>query len=127
MPLVRVSMQHGRTPEQKRAIANATYEAMREAINIPDDDRFVLIDERAAEDIFVDKNFMSTGRSPETIIVEITLRAGRTETMKQVLYRRLAELLAEQAGIAAADVMVVLHENQSADWSFSGGIAQYLP
>lgn len=126
MPLVRLSMQHGRTTEQKQAIADAVYEAMRETINIPENDRFIFIDEKAPEDVFVDKNFMSTGRTQEAILVEITLRAGRTNEAKESLYRRIAEKLHHAVNIASSDIMVVLHENQSADWSFSSGVAQYL-
>jgi 4-oxalocrotonate tautomerase len=126
MPLVRLSIQPGRTPEQKRAIADAIYEAMRETINIPENDRFIFIDEKAPEDIFVDKNFMTTGRTEEAILVEITLRAGRKDEMKESLYRRIAEKLHHAVNIASADIMIVLHENQSADWSFSSGVAQYL-
>ncbi len=126
MPLVRLSMQRGRTSAQKSAIADAVYNAMRETINIPEKDRFILIDERPADDVSVDETFMSTGRTSEAIIAEITLRAGRSNEMKQALYRRMAELLSEAAGITAANVMVVLHETQAADWSFSGGVAQFL-
>jgi phenylpyruvate tautomerase PptA (4-oxalocrotonate tautomerase family) len=126
MPLVRLSIQRGRTPEQKRAIADAVYEAMREAINIPENDRFILVDEKAPEDVFMDSNFMSDGRTTAAILVEITLRAGRTDEMKASLYRRIAERIGKAENIADADIMVVLHENQSADWSFSGGVAQFL-
>jgi hypothetical protein len=44
--------------------------------------------------------------------------------MKRAFYRRLVEL-AEPAGVRAEDVMIVLHENGDADWSFGAGEAQY--
>jgi 4-oxalocrotonate tautomerase len=126
MPLVHVSLQPGRTPDQKKAIANAVYQAMRETINIPENDRFVLLDERKAEDAIIDETFMGFQRTAEAMIVEITLRKGRTPEVKQALYRRIVELLSAAVGISANNVIIVLHENDSADWSFGGGVAQFL-
>jgi hypothetical protein len=31
-----------------------------------------------------------------------------------------------QAGVRKQDVLVVVHENESPDWSFGNGVAQYL-
>lgn len=126
MPLVRVSLRQGRTREQKKAIADAVYEAMRETINIPENDRFVVLDEKGAENVYIDETYMGISRTAEAIIIEITLRKGRTTEMKQALYRRITELLTGKAGISSNNVMVVLHENDAADWSFGNGIAQYV-
>jgi 4-oxalocrotonate tautomerase len=126
MPLVHVSLQQGRTPAQKKAISNAIYRAMRETINIPENDHFVFLDERSTENVFVDETFMGFQRTAEALVIEITLRKGRTTELKQALYRRITELLAADAGVSGSNVIIVLQENDSADWSFGGGIAQFV-
>ncbi len=126
MPLVRVSLQPGRTREQKKAIADAVYEAMRETVNIPENDRFILFDERSAENVFIDETYMGIQRTAEAVIVEITLRKGRATEVKQALYRSIVEKFSKAAGISKNNVMVVLRENDLADWSFGDGIAQYV-
>ena len=45
MPLVRVAMRRGKSGDYRKAILEGVYEAMRETFNVPEDDRFMLIDE----------------------------------------------------------------------------------
>jgi 4-oxalocrotonate tautomerase len=126
MPLVRISLKSGRTREEKHALANAVYEAMRETINIPENDRFVAISEHAEDALIADPSYMGIDRSDNPVFVEITLRQGRAVELKQALYRKIAENLAAVAGIRKEDVLIVLRENDLADWSFGNGIAQYV-
>ncbi len=42
MPLTRVSLLKGKLPEYRRAILDGLYQAMREAFDVPEDDRFML-------------------------------------------------------------------------------------
>lgn len=126
MPLVRVSLQQGKSPEEKKTIATSIYEAMRETINIPENDRFVIFNEGASWDVDVDSTFMGMNRDAGAMVVEITLRKGRSREMKQALYRRIAERLKESAGVDGKNIMIVLRENESEDWSFGNGVAQYV-
>ena len=45
MPLVRISLREGTTPEYRRAIADGVHQAMIDAIAIPPKDRFQVISE----------------------------------------------------------------------------------
>ena len=126
MPLVRVSLQQGRTTEQKRVIADAIYEAMRETIGIPEGDRFIALHEHSGDALLVDPAYMEIERTEGIALIEITFRRGRTPAMKKALFARIAERLHQQAGMRKEDVFVVLHENESPDWSFGNGLAQYL-
>ena len=58
--------------------------------------------------------------------VEITLRRGRPVEKKQALYREIAERMAATGLVRREDVLIVLHENETADWSFGNGVAQYV-
>lgn len=126
MPFVRVSLPAGRSGQELQTIAHEIYEAMREAITIPEDDRFIVFSQHAEGTMFLDPTYMGIDRTAEVMVIEITLRNGRTDTMKQALYASIAERLHRQAGIRKQDVMIVLRENGLADWSFGNGIGQYI-
>jgi 4-oxalocrotonate tautomerase len=121
-----LSLEAGRTREQKHQLADAVYEALRAAIQIPENDRFVAIHEHAAGDLIADSGYLGVARSGHPVFVEITLRRGRATEKKQALYRELAERMSATGLVRAEDLLIVLHENDTADWSFGNGVAQYV-
>ena len=60
------------------------------------------------------------------VVVQITLRRGRSPQAKRDLYARIADLAAANAGIDPKNILVSLVETDSADWSFGAGRAQLL-
>jgi len=58
LPLITLSLEVGRTREQKRQLADAVYEALRAEIQIPENDRFVAIREHAAGDLAADPGYL---------------------------------------------------------------------
>jgi phenylpyruvate tautomerase PptA (4-oxalocrotonate tautomerase family) len=99
---------------------------MRETIAIPEKDLFVVLTAHLQGELVVDPAFMAMERSNDFTLVHITLRKGRSTEAKQALYRRIAQLAKERAGVEPDDVMIVLSENDSSDWSFGSGEAQYV-
>jgi 4-oxalocrotonate tautomerase len=65
MPLTRVSLLKGKPPEYRRAVLDGLYQAMREAFDVPDDDRYMLIDEYHKSNFAYDENHL--GLSAMTI------------------------------------------------------------
>jgi phenylpyruvate tautomerase PptA (4-oxalocrotonate tautomerase family) len=126
MPLVRIDLRRGKPPEYRRALADGVYRAMREAINIPENDRFIIVSEHDADDLSIDRHYLGIQRSDDFVAVQITLRRGRSVELKQALYRRITERLSEAPGVRPADVFVTLVENGPEDWSFGDGVAQYV-
>jgi phenylpyruvate tautomerase PptA (4-oxalocrotonate tautomerase family) len=126
MPLVRISLVEGKPAQYKRAIADAVHQALVSAIGIPPDDRFQLITEHSRDDFIFDRNYLGIPHSDAFVIVQITLRSGRSNELKKTLYRSIADNLADQPGLRREDVMIVLIENELADWSFGNGIASYI-
>jgi 4-oxalocrotonate tautomerase len=126
MPLVRIELRRGKPPEYRRALADGVYEAMRDAINIPDNDRFIVISEHDPDNLSYDRHYLGIERSDDFVAVQIALRSGRSVEAKQTLYRRITERLAAAPGVRPADVFVTLVENGPEDWSFGNGIAQYV-
>ena len=131
MPLVTLSLEAGRTREEKHRLADAVYEAMRAAVGIPENDRFVAVREHAAGDLIADPcqdrpGYLGVQRSGHPVFVEITLRRGRGVEQKQALYREIAERMGATGLVKPEDLLIVLQENDVADWSFGNGVAQYV-
>jgi 4-oxalocrotonate tautomerase len=126
MPLVRISVSDQVAVERRKQLPLAVYDAMRSSIAIPEGDLFVTLTAHADGELVVDPTFMGVQRSKDFVLIHITLRRGRTTEVKQALYQEIARLLQERAQIASDDVMVVLSENDSPDWSFGKGEAQFV-
>lgn len=126
MPLVRISVYEDLAQERRRQIPQAVYDAMRNTIQIPEGDLFVVLTAHAEGELVINPHFMGVSRTKDFVLVQITFRQGRSTEMKQRLYAEIADLLQQRAAIAPDDVMIVLTENDLADWSFGRGEAQYV-
>jgi 4-oxalocrotonate tautomerase len=125
MPLVRIDLPAGSTPERRRAIADVVYLAMRETLGVPEGDRFQVIAEHADEDLILDPAYLGITRTRQAIVVQVTLSRGRSVEKKQAFYRAVADGLYDKVGLRREDVLVSLVEVGPEDWSFGNGIAQY--
>ena len=125
MPLVRIDLRQGKTPEYRLKIGDTVYRAMRETINMPEHDRFQVITDHAADGHLYDPSYLGINRTDDVVFIQITLNAGRTLEQKKALYARIAELLAIEPGIRPEDVLINLVECAKEDWSFGNGIASY--
>ena len=125
MPLVTFHVPLTLSPERVSALSDAVHETLVAVANVPADDRFHVVHRHDASTLLIDPGFLGIARGPEAVIVTITFRMGRTETQKQALYSGVARLAEARAGLRPDDVMIVLTENTSLDWSFGAGVAQY--
>jgi phenylpyruvate tautomerase PptA (4-oxalocrotonate tautomerase family) len=125
MPLVRISHRAGLSEAHRQALSDGVQEAMASTVNVPSDDRFHILTEHASGLIF-DAQYLGIERSPDWVVIQITLRRGRTVEMKQALYRRIVANLAADPGLRPQDILICLVENDLADWSFGNGEAQYV-
>ena len=124
MPLVRFDLPAGLPPGRVAALAEAVHRALVETVDVPERDRFQVITEHPPGHLVMDPSFPEARRSREASIVQITLRRGRSEAKKRALFAAIARGAAA-AGHDPDDIMVVLTENEPADWAFSAGIAHY--
>ena len=126
MPLVTIDLLEGRSRPELDAISGATHQAMVELLDVPERDRFQIITEHSPQTLSFDRHYLDINRDEGFILVRITLAQGRTADAKRAFYRRLAELLADRAGIRPENLAVTMTENQREDWSFGHGQASYL-
>ena len=126
MPLVRVSLVKGKTPEYRRKVGDAIHRAMVETIDVPPLDRFQLITEHEPGDLVYDPGYLGIARTNDIVVVQITISAGRTLEKKRALFRRIADNLAA-LGLRREDAWVNLVEVPKENWSFGNGVASYAP
>ena len=125
MPLVKIHLRKGKSPEYIRAVADSIHDALVAHANVPADDRFQLVNEYASEDIIAHPSYAGVSRTADLIIIEITLNAGRTLEIKKELYAGIARRLQNDPGVRPDDVLVNLVEVTKENWSFGRGIATY--
>ncbi len=125
MPFVRIDAFRADS-ERLDALGRAVHDALGETIGFPPDDRFqVLTSHDGANSALRYGGYLGVPRDEGIVYVAITMRSGRTPADKRALYRRIAELAEEYAGTEPRNVFVTVTENESIDWSFGYGLAQY--
>jgi len=126
MPLVRIDLLEGKTPEYRMQIGQIVYQALLDVLGVPKDDRFQIITEHPKEGLQFDRDYLGVHRSDDCIFLQITLSSGRTVEMKQRFYKAVADGLHESLKLRREDVFVNLVEVPKENWSFGNGEAQYV-
>ncbi|MGY0836818.1 tautomerase family protein [Aerococcus urinaeequi] len=125
MPLVRIDLLEGKTAEFKTQLGELVYESMLETIGIPEEDKFVVMNDLKAEELIFSTNYLGVDRTDGIVIIQITMNEGRTTEVKKALYKTVADKLNSQLDIRKEDVFINLVEVNKENWSFGNGIAQY--
>ena len=125
MPLVRIDLLEGKTAEFKTQLGELVYESMLETIGIPEEDKFVVVNDLKAEELIFSTNYLGIDRTDGIVIIQITMNEGRTTEVKKALYKTVADNLNNQLDIRKEDVFINLVEVNKENWSFGNGIAQY--
>lgn len=125
VPLVRIALRKGKSPEDRRALSDSIHRAMVEAIKIPEQDRFQVITEHDEAGLVHDPSYPGISRTNDVVLIQITMSAGRTLEVRKTLFARIVQLLRESPGLRPEDVFVNLVETAKENWSFGNGIAQY--
>ncbi len=126
MPLVRIDLREGTSPDYRKALGDGVHRAMIEALAIPPDDRFQVITEHSSEGLIYDRTYLGIQRSHKVVFVQITLSAGRKPQQKRKLFQRMAQILAESPDLNPKDLVINLVEVSWENWSFGSGEAQYM-
>jgi 4-oxalocrotonate tautomerase len=126
MPFVRVDLVRGKPAEYRKKLGEIIYQALRDVINVPENDKFQVITEHAPEEINIAESYLGNRYSNDVVLIQITLSAGRSIELKKALYQRLADDMHHQLKIRREDVVINLIEVAKENWSFGGGIAQYV-
>ena len=116
MPLVKISLRKGRSPEYKQAILDGVHAALVEAFRIPDLDRNQRLYELDPEHFeFPEKH------SDRFAVVEIVAFPGRSTEAKKNLYAAIVRNLERSPGIPGNDVLIIIYEPPMGNWGIRGG------
>src|SRR5208283_1629565 len=126
MPLVRIDLLAGKTPEYRIQVGQIVYQALLDVLGVPKDDRFQIITEHPKAGLQFDRDYLGVHRSDDCVFVQITLSSGRTVEMKQRFYKAVADGLHESLKLRREDVFISLVEVVKENWSFGNGEAQYV-
>ncbi len=123
MPLIRIDAVAGRTPEERKAVLDATHRAVLSAFGMHERDRCQVYHEHApGELILEDTGSASRGPRRRSSCKYDEPEAVRAEG--SVLRELVAEL--ERAGTPPTDVVVSVVSNTREDFSFGNGRVQYV-
>lgn len=125
MPLIRIDLQEGRTPDQVRALADTVHDVMLEHFAAPPGDRYQIITEHPVGHIIAEDTGLGLERSDGVVVLQV-FQQGRSQEQKQTLFRVLAERLDAAGLVRPDDLIVSINSNQLEDWSFGRGRAQFL-
>jgi 4-oxalocrotonate tautomerase len=127
MPLVRIDLAEGKSPQYRTHVGQVVYRAMLEVLAVPKDDLFQIISEHPAHGLNFDREYLGIHRTDECIFLQITLNAGRSLDTKRRFYEAVADGLHAELQLRREDVFINLVEVQKENWSFGNGEAQYAP
>ena len=125
MPLLRFDVIEGRSEEELKTLLDTAHDAMVEAFDVPERDRYQIVHTHKAHEMIIQDTGLGFERSKDIVLISVTSKT-RTEEKKQRLYQLLAERLQANCGLAPTNLMVSIVENDAADWSFGLGEAQFL-
>ncbi|MEC5212466.1 phenylpyruvate tautomerase PptA (4-oxalocrotonate tautomerase family) [Polaromonas sp. CG_9.5] len=121
MPFIRTCVHKDTPAAQRQSIVDGIHQALVDSIGMPADELFNLVTDYDAQQFFYSRTFNGVARSDGVVVIDITLRRGRSDAMKRALYASVAQNLEKNAGIAPSDVFIFMHENDYSDWSVGGG------
>ncbi len=125
MPLVRIDVQEGRTPELLRSIADTVQQVMLDVFAAPPGDRYQIITEHPVGHVIAEDTGLGFERTAAVTVIQI-FQQGRSEDQKRAAYRELASRLYEDCRVPPTDLVISIATNGREDWSFGLGRAQFL-
>ena len=126
MPLARIDLIKGKSPEYRQTVGDVVYQAMVEILKAPRDDRFQVISEHDRDNFVYDPAFFGIERTSDVIFVQLTLAEGRSLEQKRGFYKQVANELHRRLGARREDVFVSLVPTGRDDWSFGNGEASLM-
>jgi phenylpyruvate tautomerase PptA (4-oxalocrotonate tautomerase family) len=125
MPLIRVDMIEGRSPDEIKALLDATHRTLVSVFKIPQRDRYQIVHEHPTSHFVVEDTGLGITRTRKCVVIQVTTRPRDPEA-KESFYKLLCRELETTCGIPPSDVVVSMVTNSDEDWSFGNGRAQFL-
>lgn len=125
MPLLQFDVIEGRSEQEIQTLLDTAHKVVLEAFHVPERDRYQIIRENKPYQMVFQDTGLGFERSNNLVLLRV-FTSPRPQDQKLLFMRRLAEELEKQCGIAGNDLMITFITNESSDWSFAFGEAQYV-
>ncbi|HEY3708161.1 MAG TPA: tautomerase family protein [Amycolatopsis sp.] len=124
MPMAKIYLREGTTPEHKRALSDAVHQALVEVLGIPEDDRFHFFHELADENLISEPVAFGLERRRQAICVQLYF-AARPATVLNELFAALVAKLTRGTGLEPRDIYLNVIESPSANWWAEGRVLNH--
>ena len=121
MPVVRISILRGKSPEYLKKVSSAIYDAMVEAYDLAPNDLFQMFSQHEPHEFYFDRMYGGGPRSDDFMLLDITGGSDRSIAKKQGFFKHLVDTLQERAQVRPEDVAVMLNNYSMSDISFGSG------
>ncbi len=128
MPVVRISMAKGKSPEYIAAVSKSIYGAMREHYVLAEGDLFHIFEQLDASAFLYDRAYVSPEpRTDDFMLIQIVSDARR-KIEKTDAIKAICDRLGASPGVKPQDVTVVLSTNSTLeDFSLGYGVSAAAP
>ena len=127
MPFVRIDLSKKYSDDFGRQIGDLVYEAMRQNINLPENDRFQVITRHESNELVTPISYLGVEYSEGIIFIQIVLNEGRTTELKKKFYKAVCDAVVDKLKVRPQDIVIHLVEVNKENWSFGNGEMQYGP
>ena len=114
MPIAKIEVCRARPAHEVEALIEAVYQAQREALKVPEDDRQIRYIEHKPEHFAIPPS-----KTCDYTFVEILIFPGQTLEAKRNLYRGIVQRFGK-LGIAPTDILIALQEPPMENWGVRG-------
>lgn len=127
MPLNKLHVPENLSVETCRQINDLLHESLVETCAIDPEDYFCIVVRYASDDMILHPTFLGKRDVSATVIIDITLLAGRSDDQKEALYEDVRKRL-HRVGLQPDNSIILLTENGPIDWSFgpNGSVKKVL-
>ena len=98
MPVTRIAIRDGKSPEYKQALLDEIYQAMLKTVGIKEGDRFMAITEHDQRS-FAYGNFLGIDRSDDLVQIQVFWAPGKPVEAKLAMYKKVVERLGAKPGV----------------------------
>ncbi len=128
MPVFNAHVPRGRfTIDQKRALADALNTSLVQALNLPEEDRFISITEHNDGELYLHPTYMGMQRTESAILVSVMLGPHHPLENKRRLAAAVNRLVVEALGLSPDDIFLAIIPVPRENFSFGRGELQLEP
>src|SRR5882672_11237099 len=105
MPLIRVDMIEGRSPDEIKALLDATHRTLVSVFKIPQRDRYQIVHEHPASHFVVEDTGLGISRTGKCVAIQHPTRAG-DRVSEESRFQLVSGQFESTCGIPPSDVVV---------------------